>query len=99
MYHTQPKYVFRYRIRNTKARWRGTHGGEGANNSSKTKYSMYRTGILAHVIAVMGVRYSFALPIKYGPVSRVSDYIAAYSERGRRGTSLLSYRRCTGNGE
>jgi hypothetical protein len=59
-----------YRIHNTKARWGRTHGGEGAKHSNKIKYSMYRTGMLAHVIAVLGVGTVGALPIKYGPVSR-----------------------------
>jgi hypothetical protein len=73
LYHTQPNYVFRYRIHNTKVRWRGTHGGEGATHNSNTKYVMYRTGMLAHVIAELGVRNcSSALPIKYGPFSQES---------------------------
>jgi hypothetical protein len=89
LYRAQPKYVFRYRIHITKARWRGTHGGEGATNSSKTKYYMYQTGMLAHGISVLGLRYcSSSLPIKYDPVSRDSHRCHRWERYTRNGPQL-----------
>jgi hypothetical protein len=68
--HTQPKTSVSVqkiqKQQNTKTRWWWTHGWDGSKHSSKTKYTMYGTGMLVHVIAVLGAQYcSSTLPIKY----------------------------------